>query len=80
MQSHDGDRANNTRSLAGLILKNNIRIFYNRFPQPIREYIKRCVSCLFDYDLSACVLGEPNQGGGGGGGEGGEGVCKEVTN
>lgn len=43
MPSQEGDRVNNTRSLAGLILKNNIRVFYAKFPPEIRNYIKKYV-------------------------------------
>jgi hypothetical protein len=41
MQGQEGDKVINIRSLAGLILKNNIRLFYARFPEPVKDYIKR---------------------------------------
>eukprot|EP00124_Ichthyophonus_hoferi_P003751 Ihof_evm2s348 gene=Ihof_evmTU2s348 len=38
-----------TRSLAGLILKNNVRLYYSTFPSHVCEYIKReCLVCVGD--------------------------------
>lgn len=38
-----------TRSLAGLILKNNVKTHYNNFPQPVAEFIKQeCLKALGD--------------------------------
>lgn len=38
-----------TRSLAGLILKNNVKIHYNNFPQGVSEFIKQeCLKSLGD--------------------------------
>lgn len=38
-----------TRSLAGLILKNNVKTHYNNFPAPVAEFIKQeCLKALGD--------------------------------
>ena len=36
-----------TRSLAGLILKNNLKVFYHNFPANVKQFIKQeCLSCI----------------------------------
>ena len=38
-----------TRSLAGLILKNNVRSNYHRFPTEVREFVKaECLNAIGD--------------------------------
>ena len=38
-----------TRSLAGLILKNNVRSNYHRFPAEVREFVKaECLNAIGD--------------------------------
>ena len=38
-----------TRSLSGLILKNNAKLYYEKFPDDVRSYIKQeCLSALGD--------------------------------
>ena len=38
-----------TRSLSGLLLKNNIRSYYEKFPPNVTEFIKKaCLECVGD--------------------------------
>eukprot|EP00123_Amoebidium_parasiticum_P014138 comp22354_c0_seq1/m.33276 comp22354_c0_seq1/g.33276 ORF comp22354_c0_seq1/g.33276 comp22354_c0_seq1/m.33276 type:complete len:901 (-) comp22354_c0_seq1:815-3517(-) len=38
-----------TRSLAGLILKNNVRMYYSNFPSQVADFIKaECLNCVGD--------------------------------
>ena len=42
-----------TRSLAGLILKNNLKVLYHNFPPNVKQFIKQeCLSCIGMYQVS----------------------------
>ena len=41
-----------TRSLAGLILKNNLKVLYHNFPPNVKQFIKQeCLSCIGMYQV-----------------------------
>lgn len=54
-----------TRSLSGLILKNNVKAHYQSFPQPVAEFIKQeCLNNIGDASsLIRATIGETGQGG-----------------
>lgn len=53
-----------TRSLSGLILKNNVKAHYQSFPQPVAEFIKQeCLNNIGDASsLIRATIGETGQG------------------
>ena len=54
-----------TRSLSGLILKNNVKAHYQSFPPPVAEFIKQeCLNNIGDASsLIRATIGEKRGGG-----------------